>query len=536
MRTLLIAGLLALAWAAGAADSVTFVKGADPVVACLDPSPGVSDAAIADLAADAQRGRALVESWLVAKDPRQRAVAVRVGVAMRGMKSLPTLAALVQDKEATVRRALALALEPLPFVDERDRDSRALLELEARLLADGDYHVRLSAVRKLARCDGSSAATKALLAATTDVPEEVADRAVEALLARQAPKLVETISAHLGDVAIRNRVLAANGLGRIGGDASVKLLLKGLGACSGDGPMWEARSAICDAIAQAPPQDAALTTQVEKALLPLLFDKAWGVRASSAWALGRIGSAKVLPALVQGIDPLDGEPFRGVLRGLTDQPWSTVDEWRTWWKKGGDKAAPKPLAEPPAESTIEYWSIPETTTNVVFVIDHSGSMAETGAISQYHVKDKIQRSKLEMAGRELLRTALTLTPATRFNVVQFSGAAEAWNDGPIKATWRAKAKLKAWVDGLGAGGGTNADEGLQLGLDQVGVDTVFFLTDGLPTTGETDTQHIIQHVHEANARLPRPARIHTVAFFVEEAKGFLSGLASANDGQYRVIE
>src|SRR5262245_14353101 len=82
---------------------------ADPAQA-LSPSRETSEAAIAALIADAKKGRALVEAWISSKDPRQRAVAARVGAAIAGPKSIAGLMALAQDKQLPVRRAVARTL------------------------------------------------------------------------------------------------------------------------------------------------------------------------------------------------------------------------------------------------------------------------------------------------------------------------------------------------------------------------------------------------------------------------------------------
>lgn len=129
---------------------------------------------------------------------------------------------------------------------------------------------------------------------------------------------------------------------------------------------------------------------------------------------------------------------------------------------------------------------------------------------------------------------LTLEAGTRFNVVAFATAADVWSEGPVRATWRNKARLRDWIEEWHANGWTNAGAALALGLEQPGVDTLFFLTDGLPTVGETDPERLLEQVRLAQLGLHERVRVHTIAFFLPQAEAFLSRLAATNNGHYRL--
>lgn len=129
---------------------------------------------------------------------------------------------------------------------------------------------------------------------------------------------------------------------------------------------------------------------------------------------------------------------------------------------------------------------------VVIVFDRSGSM---------------QGKKIEQA-REALRFALgRLRPGDRFNVLTFSDGVERFAPEPVAATEDNVKRARAFVDDIIADGGTNIDEALRAGLAQFpersSGNTLLFLTDGLPTVGNTDKDDIVRRVKEANARRAR---------------------------------
>lgn len=110
---------------------------------------------------------------------------------------------------------------------------------------------------------------------------------------------------------------------------------------------------------------------------------------------------------------------------------------------------------------------PRLPREVIFVIDTSGSMAG----------DSIDQA------RAALRLALArLTPADRFNVIQFNSVTDALFDAPRPAAGAAVQQALRYADGLRASGGTEMGPALELALNgRAGtgrVRQVIFLTDG----------------------------------------------------------
>jgi len=129
--------------------------------------------------------------------------------------------------------------------------------------------------------------------------------------------------------------------------------------------------------------------------------------------------------------------------------------------------------------------------DVSFVLDTSGSMA--GA-------------KLAQAKKALRFCLASLSPRDRFQVLRFSTEAEPLFDSLVSADADHIAKATAFVDGLSAMGGTAIGDALDeaLSFRQAGDRpyVVIFLTDGIPTVGETSEDALVGRVTHAG-RLTR---------------------------------
>jgi hypothetical protein len=126
--------------------------------------------------------------------------------------------------------------------------------------------------------------------------------------------------------------------------------------------------------------------------------------------------------------------------------------------------------------------------DVVFVLDVSGSMAEEGKI------DKAKRA-LEFGIRGL-------GAGDRFNVIAFSGDTRLMESGLIPANAEGRRRGAEFVSRLSPQGGTNIDDALVAGMQQFPRESgrprmLVFLTDGLPTVGDTSVARILEHTQAA---------------------------------------
>lgn len=126
-------------------------------------------------------------------------------------------------------------------------------------------------------------------------------------------------------------------------------------------------------------------------------------------------------------------------------------------------------------------AIPKT---VIFAFDTSGSM---------------QGDKLKQAKAALRYCVGSLNDADRFALIRFSTEAQLLEDGVLPATDQNKEKAFQAIEKFKATGGTNIQDALRL-IAELAPDEqdrpviVLFMTDGLPTIGDTDEQKLTQQV------------------------------------------
>jgi Ca-activated chloride channel family protein len=126
---------------------------------------------------------------------------------------------------------------------------------------------------------------------------------------------------------------------------------------------------------------------------------------------------------------------------------------------------------------------------IVFVLDRTGSMQENNKMEQ---------------GKNALKFCLNnLNANDRFDVITFNETPDILTKALVPASTENVEKAQKFVAGVEASGGTNIDEALRaaLGLLKNTEGTqkmVVFLTDGLPTVGETNIDTILANVQRMN--------------------------------------
>jgi Ca-activated chloride channel family protein len=122
--------------------------------------------------------------------------------------------------------------------------------------------------------------------------------------------------------------------------------------------------------------------------------------------------------------------------------------------------------------------------DVIFVMDISGSM---------------QGGKIEQARKALRFCVNALGEEDRFDIIAFSSTIQSFQGRLVGVTTDSRQNVGYFIDNLRASGGTNIDQALQTTLElshSAGRRTtdIIFLTDGLPTEGETDVSKILENV------------------------------------------
>ncbi|HVF43432.1 MAG TPA: VIT and VWA domain-containing protein [Pyrinomonadaceae bacterium] len=161
--------------------------------------------------------------------------------------------------------------------------------------------------------------------------------------------------------------------------------------------------------------------------------------------------------------------------------------------------------------------------DVVFVLDTSGSMAEAG--------------KMEKARAALLFGVRSLRPADRFNVINFAGEEHLMTSGLLQADAAGRATGEEFISKLRPVGGTNINGALVAAMSQFDRSErpriLVFMTDGLPTVGETNVQRIVDNAREA--RVPG-VRLFTFGVGYDVQTALLDKLAAENGGVAEYVE
>ncbi len=376
-----------------------------------------------------------------------------------------------------------------------------------------------------------------------------------------------------GDVAFR--IQALDSLAKTGTDQGLDVVLR---FAQGDDP--EMRAAAMGSLALCKGNPRAL-----QGILRGLDDADPSVRAV---ALRVVAGAGIRDKAVIG--PLIG--FLGkekedrlkinaaeLLAGLTGQGQMGLvhEDWEKWWDgaeakfefpKEGDKAITNVKAQ--RKIDLSYFGIEVSSKKLCFVVDCSSSMLEMVAVKSggggggsaaggdeekadgkttvgggedkgsggggdggggLVVKDGKAR-KIDVLKKELARLLKKLPPDTQINILTFNRTFTAWQTQlqPLAGSGRTKAVQH--VENLKTGTGTNVFDTLEAALKDKRVDTIYLLTDGLPTAGRLIEKDAILKEIQAQNRI-RGATIHCIAF--GEESPLLKDLAPQNGGKYRFV-
>jgi Ca-activated chloride channel family protein len=175
-------------------------------------------------------------------------------------------------------------------------------------------------------------------------------------------------------------------------------------------------------------------------------------------------------------------------------------------------------------SPKDEWSEQEySAKDIVFVVDTSGSMADEG--------------KMEKARAALLYGIRVLRPQDRFNVISFAGEEHLMESGLVVANEAGRKRGESFVKALRPAGGTNINQSLVAAFDQFETNArpklLVFLTDGLPTVGETNVSRILANVRSASKT---GVRLFTFGVGYDVNTSLLDKIAADNGGVADYVE
>ncbi len=267
------------------------------------------------------------------------------------------------------------------------------------------------------------------------------------------------------------------------------------------------------------------------------------VRSAAYGYLRRVRHKSSVPVLITALEHesgrLEGEVL-GTLVALTDRTYPAHEYWKSWWSTAGETFELPRLAKASRKRTgkrkgrgdesekaarrrgvVTYYGIPILTNRACFVVDVSGSMRQRIGTAR--------STKLYSVKKALEQVITACSPDLWFNVIPFSDGTRSWVRSLKEASKTNKEEAKAFVRNLVAAGGTNIHDALRRAFDDVGVDTIYLLSDGRPSVGK-----IIQPraLGDAVRRWNHERRIviHTISFGHDSE--LLKQLAKESGGRY----
>lgn len=331
-------------------------------------------------------------------------------------------------------------------------------------------------------------------------------------------------------------------------------------------------------------------------LIGLLQGNRWDVIVAAAKALSTIRVKRavvpIIEALVRAEKAKKTAAARGILVALQDMTGkyeltSAVD-FHNWWNAKGskefDESKPPPTRSEEKFSgkfqTVLYGNI--TSKRVTFICDVSGSMSARGRLPEAGgsetdkeqpetgggLKPPPERPEFGEGGVppgfvgmriEILKLELAyivnklLSDDSKFNIIIFSNGVKAWKKSLTKATEKNRESALEFVRSMQPRGGTNVYAALEEAFKDREVDTIYLLSDGNPTVGETtDHEEILTAVRRWNRG--RNITVNTIGLLVgklpvppmptpggapredkEKLIRFLKELAHQNGGTARIF-
>jgi hypothetical protein len=224
----------------------------------------------------------------------------------------------------------------------------------------------------------------------------------------------------------------------------------------------------------------------------------------------------------------------------------------------------KPTHDKGEISQLTLFGAAVSGKNIVFVLDTSGSMLTTdpspvqekrenqgrtvvaGGPSNEPTLPRVpeERRRMTRAKVELEKVVRALPEDVKFNMIFYASDVQSWKSSLVQASGKNKKAAVQLNEEAKADGITVTDMALEEAFADLGIDTVYLITDGAPThigsvgpAVPEDAPQLIAAIHERMKELNflRGVRIFTLGFKEAEEK-FLKKLAADNGGTYVAIE
>ncbi len=164
---------------------------------------------------------------------------------------------------------------------------------------------------------------------------------------------------------------------------------------------------------------------------------------------------------------------------------------------------------------------PIVKREVTLVIDRSGSM---------------RNEKIEQTKEAALQILAALQPGEAFNIILYNNTVQWFSEKPVVKTPETERAARRYIEGVTVAGGTNIHDALVAALQQPPTEgmlpIVLFLTDGLPTVGQTSELAIRELVVKSN---PHRRRVFTFGVGFDVNAPLLEKIASESRGRAEFV-
>lgn len=271
------------------------------------------------------------------------------------------------------------------------------------------------------------------------------------------------------------------------------------------------------------------------------FARSYGLRIGLIDAMAEVPNAAAIEFLIDVVSRFEGQlRVRAVqhLTRLTGEKFGGhANQWADWWEKR--RVGFQPLAKKPAavddstdaiariewpETVSDFCGVPIYAKRVVFVIDHSSSMANR--------VDGVTR--LQESAYQLKKAIDGLDRYTYFNVITHNGLVQTFQPELVPADGDNKKAARAFISSKPAKGATATYDALMAGLkSDPNLEAMYYLSDGEPSKGPMGPQ-LLQAITAQNA-IQRTSIFTLGIDSNEQHREFLRDLAHRNGGQFLLI-
>lgn len=375
------------------------------------------------------------------------------------------------------------------------------------------------------------------LNARTQAYDAMVDDVLGALGSLRTAAAAQAILRQIQSVSnLRSRARLIETLGRIPTATSLAGVLELLGRSTKE---VETLAAVRALRAMGVPQPEA-----RAALAGQLGSEYRQIRIEAARALAEMGAREQAEAIVESLKSASGQTaldLNDALKALTGEDrHGSYDAWRDWWQKNGAAfvagsykgEGPKPGAARVGGTT--FYGLPVVSNAVAFVVDVSGSMWMPAQWVPPADDDGKQLGlklggnlKIHVLQYELKKVIQRLPKDATVALVFFDGNVHVQGGGPARLTDGRRKSLLEAVDGIRQPGGmTNlwgalmkahsyAGDPAAPSLKKDGIDTIYALTDGVPSVGISDPPKFNSRFKFLNRYTQ--VRVHTLQITTSEA-------------------